>query len=113
MARSRIYAVGVALLALGACTKHGPKPEAKSAVVTGVTIRIPVTAMIRTLDPIQADDVFAGEEVARAYESLLQYHYLKRPYVLQPNLVESMPEVSADGTTYTFRLKKGILFQDD
>src|SRR3954470_8093968 len=102
MARPRIHAL-ILLLFVGACTRHGPKPEAQSAVVTGVTIRIPLTAMVRSLDPIQADDVFASVEVGRAYESLLQYHYLKRPYVLQPNLAESMPEVSADGTTYTFR----------
>ena len=105
-------AVSVSVFAFS-CTKHGPRPEAQPASVTGVTVRLPLTAMIRSLDPVQADDVFTAEEVGRAYESLLQYHYLKRPYVLQPNLAESMPEISADGTTYTFRLKKGILFQDD
>jgi ABC-type transport system substrate-binding protein len=76
-------------------------------------VRLPLTAVIRSLDPVQADDLFAAEEVALAYESLLQYHYLKRPYALGPNLAESMPQESPDGTTYTFHLKKGVLFQDD
>jgi len=68
---------------------------------------------IKGLDPAHADDLYSGTEVGRVYEGLLQYHYLKRPYVLIPNLAESMPEISADGKTLTFKLKKGVLFQDD
>lgn len=65
------------------------------------------------LDPIQADDLYSGIESSNAYEGLLSYHYLKRPYVLVPLLAESMPEISKDGKTYTFKLKKGVLFNDD
>ena len=32
---------------------------------------------------------------------------------LKPNLLEAMPEISADGTTYTLRFRKGIYFADD
>ena len=77
------------------------------------TVHLVSVAKIKGLDPALADDLYAGTEVSRAYESLLQYHYLKRPYQLIPNLAESMPEISADGKTYTIRLKKGVLFQDD
>jgi peptide/nickel transport system substrate-binding protein len=32
--------------------------------------------------------------------------------VLQPDLAQALPEVSADGLTYTFKLKSGIKFED-
>lgn len=69
-------------------------------------------AKIKGMDPIMADDLYGGREVMRIYEGLLQYHYLKRPYTLQPCLSE-MPVISKDGKTYTFKLKSGVVFQDD
>lgn len=77
------------------------------------TLRLSLSSKIKGMDPIFADDLYSGTEVARTYEGLLQYHYLKRPYVLVPNLAEAMPEISKDGKTLTFKLKKGVLFQDD
>ena len=70
------------------------------------------TADVKGYDPIFADDLYSGTEMSRVYEGLLQFHYLKRPYVLEPALAQSLPEVSSDGLTYTFKIKKGILFHD-
>jgi ABC-type transport system substrate-binding protein len=72
-----------------------------------------VGAKIKGLDPIFAEDLYSSTQFSQAYETLLEYHYLKRPYVLTPSLAEKMPEVSSDGKVYTFSLKKGVLFQDD
>ena len=77
------------------------------------TLHLAVEANIKGLDPVRADDEYSGVEVGRTYETILQYHYLKRPYTLIPNLAETMPEMSADGTVYTVHVKKGVLFQDD
>ncbi|MCX7010604.1 MAG: ABC transporter substrate-binding protein [Kiritimatiellaeota bacterium] len=68
---------------------------------------------IRTLDPAQASDVYAALEVAKTYETLLQYNYLDRPYHVEPLLATAMPEISPDGLTYTFKVRPGIFFQDD
>ena len=76
-------------------------------------LNLAVSAEIKGLDPIFADDAYSGGEVARIYEGLLEYHYLKRPYTLIPNLAESMPEVSKDGSTYTFKIKQGVFFHND
>ncbi len=76
-------------------------------------LNLAITAEVKGLDPIFADDAYSGGEVARVYEGLLEYHYLKRPYTLIPNLAESLPEVSKDGFTYTFKIKKGVFFHDD
>ncbi|MBY0515654.1 MAG: ABC transporter substrate-binding protein [Bacteriovoracaceae bacterium] len=67
---------------------------------------------IKGFDPIYAADLYSANEVGKVYETLLEFHYLKRPYELTPNLAESMPEVSKDGLTYTFKIKKGVKFHD-
>jgi ABC-type transport system substrate-binding protein len=47
------------------------------------------------------------------YETLLTYDYLARPAKLIPNVAEAMPDASADGKTYTFKIRKGIYFTPD
>ena len=64
-------------------------------------------------DPINAQDMYSSNEMGKIYEGLFEFHPLKRPYELMPNLAEGMPSVSIDGLTYTIRIKKGVLFQDD
>lgn len=72
-----------------------------------------VTSLIRGFDPATASDVDSARAIANIYEGLLQYSYLKRPYVVEPQLAAAMPEVSADGLEYTFRIREGIKYQDD
>ena len=60
-----------------------------------------------------AGDVASALAIGRIYEGLLQYSYLERPYRVEPCLAEKMPDVSEDGLTYTFTIRKGIFFQDD
>jgi ABC-type transport system substrate-binding protein len=71
------------------------------------------TSRIKGLDPARAGDVASSSIIGRIYEGLLEYSYLDRPYRVQPMLAAAMPEVSADGLTYTFRIREGIYFQDD
>lgn len=67
---------------------------------------------IAGFDPIHASDLYSGNEMGKVYEGLYEFHPFKRPYELTPNLAEALPTVSADGLTYTFVLKKGVLFHD-
>jgi oligopeptide transport system substrate-binding protein len=102
----RILVTLIALLGIfSSCTKKSD--------VTEKVLTIAVPQKVKGLDPVYADDRYSSNEVSRIYEGLLEYHYLKRPYVLVPNLAEALPEVSADGLTYTFKIRKGVLFQDD
>ncbi len=94
-----------AVVLLSSCTK---KVDMKEKV-----LNLAVTSEVKGMDPIYSNDRYSSNEVARIYEGLLEYHYLKRPYTLVPNLAESMPTVSADGLTYTFKIKKGVVFQDN
>lgn len=90
---------------LGGCTK---KQNANERVLNLIS-----PAEIKGYDPIMADDLYSGREISKIYEGLLQYHWLKMPYELVPNLAESLPEISKDGITYTFKIRPGVKFQDD
>jgi len=66
-----------------------------------------------TFDPAIYQDQYSGMVVDHILDPMLTYDYLARPAKLVPNTLESMPEISADGTTHTFRIRKGIYFTPD
>jgi ABC-type transport system substrate-binding protein len=72
-----------------------------------------VGADFKGFDPADSGDVISAAMVSRVYEGLLEYAYLDRPYHAVPRLAEALPDVSADGLTYTFHIKKGVHFSDD
>ncbi len=87
---------------------------ANSASAQNKVLRIPMsTDGPGTLDPVAGSTQYENRICSMIYETLLQYKYLKRPLELEPLLLEKMPEVSADGKTWSFRLKKGVRFTDD
>jgi oligopeptide transport system substrate-binding protein len=86
---------------------HTPQDQNEKVLVTANE------AEVKGFDPTQADDTYSAREVAKVYEGLLEYHYLKRPYELVPNLASAMPTVSADGCVYTFTLRDGVKFHDN
>lgn len=65
------------------------------------------------LDPAHASSLYINHIVVNAYDTLYSYKYLQRPYQLKPRLAEALPVVSADGLTYTIRIKRGVHFIDD
>jgi oligopeptide transport system substrate-binding protein len=105
----------LALPVLSSCVKR-PGTESgtnsTSGAPSGQTLRIPIIADARTLDPILVEDVYSHYMISLVYEGLYEYHYLKRPHEVIPALAESMPEVSKDGLTYTIKIKKGVVFRD-
>ena len=101
------------LLALTLVTASILSGCAKKQDASERVLNIVSPAEIKGFDPIMADDLYSGREIGKIYEGLLEYHWLKVPYELAPNLAEAMPEISKDGITYTFKIRKGVLFQDD
>ncbi|MHC4957878.1 MAG: ABC transporter substrate-binding protein [Planctomycetota bacterium] len=67
----------------------------------------------QSLDPVRGSSVYDNRVCSHIFDGLVQYKYLKRPYELEPNLLEAMPEISEDGRTYTMRLKEGVYFHDN
>ncbi len=68
---------------------------------------------ISSFDPAKSYDTVSGRIVYQCYETLFEYHYLKRPYSIQPLMAEAMPSISPDGLTVTIKIKKNIRYHDD
>jgi len=66
-----------------------------------------------SLDPVQSSTMYSNHIVVNLYDTLYRYRYLARPYELAPNLAVALPEISADGLTYTIRIRPGVRFIDD
>ncbi len=75
--------------------------------------RYPLGAKIKSLDTGNVEDVYGSLIASQICESLYTYHYLKRPFTLEPMLAADMPTISEDKQTYTIPLKQGVYFQDD
>ena len=104
---------------------RGPPPL--SALVLGIAcaaanvhaadltkvIRTPVQSAEKGFDCVVESDELTGTLCDNIFDALLQYDHLARPIKLQPRAALALPEISADGKTYTLRLKRGIYFTDD
>jgi ABC-type transport system substrate-binding protein len=65
------------------------------------------------LDPAAASDIATLSLLENLFDPLLRYDYLARPVKLQGNGAKDLPEISADGLTYTFHLRPGMRFTPD
>lgn len=66
---------------------------------------------LETLDPAWHYDTASATAIFNIYDSLIFY---KREKIdeFEPALAESLPTISPDGKTYTFKIKKGIKFHE-
>src|SRR6476620_793867 len=64
-------------------------------------------------DPVQINDLYSSNIISHIFDPPLEYDYLARPSKVKPNTAERLPEVSADGKTWTVRIRPGIYFADD
>src|SRR3982751_3903666 len=76
-------------------------------------LRVTFQAAETGFDPVRVTDYYSGMIIEAVYDTLLSYDYLARTAKLVPRAAEAMPQVSADGKTYTFKIRKGIYFTDD
>ena len=102
----------VVLLAAVACTNN-PYPDADSDVKVRYSV---LPGAPKTLDPAVSYSALEHKITASVYETLLEYHYLKRPYTLMPALASGVPEpqsLTGGEVSYTFHVREGMLFQED
>ena len=87
-----------ALVAVASCIAFAPAPAPASAADRAVAGKV-----------IHA--VFPTAETG--FDPLFRYDYFARPYLVQPNTAVALPEISADGKTWTIKVRPGIYFADD
>ncbi|TCB38271.1 heme-binding protein [Acinetobacter sp. ANC 4910] len=64
-------------------------------------------------DPAGVHDLYSAHVNGSIFETLFTYDYLASPAKLVPRTAVALPEVSADGLTYTIHIQKGIYFAAD
>jgi peptide/nickel transport system substrate-binding protein len=71
---------------------------------------IGTTAKVRSFDPADASESFAGIILNNLGDRL--YTYKPGTTELVPQLATALPTISADGLTYTIPLRQGVIFHD-
>ncbi len=99
--------VGLMLSAPG-CGSEGGNEDSNESSLYGA-----LTSKVRGLDPADIWGISSTMVGSQIFESLYQFHYLKRPYQIVCQLAESKPQASADGLVYTVKIKRGVFFADD
>jgi ABC-type transport system substrate-binding protein len=91
---------------------------------TSAVAQIPAQAPQKTLryaflvaetgfDPAQINDLYSSIILGQIFDPPYTYDFLSRPVKVRPNTADAMPQVSADGLTWTIKIKPGIFFTDD
>ena len=94
----------LALVALAAACAQAAEPK---------VLRYAFEVAETSFDPHRISDVYSNIVNQAMFEAPLTYDYLARPLKMRPQTLAAMPELSADGTTYTLKVKPGIYFADD
>jgi peptide/nickel transport system substrate-binding protein len=113
MKKSFFFILSVAVLFSSCSTstsEGGSNRVAKGDKVYGGTLRINETEQFLTLYPAGITDIGSAHIANQIYEGLVKFD--AKDLSIIPSIAEKW-EVDAAGTTYTFHLKKGVLFQDN
>ena len=108
MTRNLLLALAVIATLAGAAARGDDAAPAPNK-----TLRYAFPIAETGFDPAQITDLYSRTVAASIFDAPLEYAFLARPARMRPNTAAAMPEVSADYTTFTFRIKSGIRFADD
>jgi ABC-type transport system substrate-binding protein len=64
-------------------------------------------------DPAAVNDLYSQYVNRAIFDTLYVYDLLARPYKLVPSVAAALPDISADGRTWTIKVRPGIYFADD
>ena len=78
--------------------------------VSGGTLLVTFKDDLKTLDPAIGYDTDSWSIERAIYNGLLDYKGFTTQ--LQPDLAADMPKISADGKTYTFKIRSGVKFSN-
>src|SRR5215831_1328157 len=84
-----------------------------SAADLNKVLHVPFVAPENGFDPQATGDLYSNYVNRAIFDPLYRYDYLARPYKVVPNTAAALPEISADGLTWTIKVRPGIYFSDD
>jgi ABC-type transport system substrate-binding protein len=96
-----------------ACVLLLATPAAAHAADPNKVLRVAFEIEETGFDPVKVTDEYSNRVIEQTNEPLLTYDYLARPAKLMPLTAESLPEVTDNGKTYVFHVRKGIVFHPD
>lgn len=102
--------IGGMLLALALAAPGCGRASGEKA---GREIHIATATQVKTLDPALAGDLASRNMAGALFDTLLQYNYTRRPYVLEPSMLARMPEMREGGASYYFELRDDLFFVSD
>jgi len=88
-------------------------PPSVPAADLSKTLHIGFISAETGFDPQALSDLYSAAVSRVIFDPLYRYDYLARPFKIIPNTAAALPEISADGKTWTIRVKPGIYFSDD
>lgn len=103
------------LVLVGAVVGTGAAPATIAAEVQPArkVMQLPIrTDGPKSLDPVKGSTKYDNMACAQFYETLLVNKY-NDPSEMEPLLLAEMPTTNDGGTTWRFRLKPGVRFQDN
>jgi oligopeptide transport system substrate-binding protein len=101
--------MGVISLLVAACGGTSGNQNQGTQLASDQTLRFPILDDFGTLDPGQADAETDQEIQQNIFDNLYRFDMNLN---IQPDLAESQPQVSSDGLTYTFKLRKDVTFSN-
>lgn len=76
-------------------------------------IHLATAGMVKTLDPVLAEDLASRNMAGALYDTLLEYDYSQRPYRLKASMLQEMPKMLDGGRSYSFKLRDDLYFVAD
>lgn len=103
---------GLSVLALYLGLVSTPFTVAQTSPANEKVLHVLLTSPESSFDPAVASDINTISINENLFEPMLRYDYLARPLQMRPNTLQAMPEVSADGKSYTMKIRPGIFFSE-
>jgi oligopeptide transport system substrate-binding protein len=101
------------LLIAGVFYLSGCKEKTSEGQSEPIVLQQRLRARVQTLDPMDVRDTTGTCVASDIFDTLYDYHYLKRPYQVIPMLAAAMPTITDDGKCYTIPVRKDVYFHDD
>jgi len=102
-----------AIASLAACLIATSAAAQAPAQAPQKTLRYAFLVAETGFDPAQINDLYSSIILGQIFDPPYTYDFLSRPVKVRPNTAVGMPAVSADGLTWTIKIRPGIFFTDD